>query len=588
MNTPKLRLNAGFEGEEGVMAALELSPPQTRAQDEAFVRQCSLNGLRPQLPLCWPTPADAPPSPKKRYRSHYVYLGFDDLDDPATWKELSAFDLVLRLVDFSPLRPMLAQLLGWISARGWCPFDPISLFLLIGWQLVNNWTRAQTLRHLRQRRYADYAQRFGFEGGVFPTEGGVRYFLTTIGRNSETHDDTVTVELDDDQWIEIGVQYLNRLIAATVTLMRQAHLVTDEAWTKALLCPDGMIHDAASNMRCTAVQDSCYQPIPDKQPRPCPAKEKGNRGCDCDTLRCLQVCQYAPSRDPQARCVYYSGSNQPTDHDPNASATPSSHQEKRGDLRYGYRSLTLQFAEPTRRFSLVLMDDLLSANEREENPSAALLLQLKTFYPDLGLDVVAGDAGLGYYAFLHAAYQLGAKRAVDLRFHSTDKDKSQWTTRGYDDKGRPVCFFGYRFTANGFDATCHRHKWFCGQACLRGVMPVVQLPDTLYPPDECPYQHPNHPHGKIVNVRETFKDGSIRLARDIPVGTPTWKRFYRRARNASEDRNSDLECWGLKRLPVYGKPRGRALIALADVWLNLTTLARLVHEATAAARTTSG
>ena len=113
------------------MAALELSPPQTRAQDEAFVRQCSLSGLRPQLPLRWPTPADAPPSPKKQYRSHYVYLGFDDLDDPATWKELSAFDLVLRLVDFSGLRPMLAQLLGWISARGWCPFDPISLFLLI-------------------------------------------------------------------------------------------------------------------------------------------------------------------------------------------------------------------------------------------------------------------------------------------------------------------------------------------------------------------------------------------------------------------------------------------------------------------------
>jgi hypothetical protein len=68
--------------------------------------------------------------------------------------------------------------------------------------------------------------------------------------------------------------------------------------------------------------------------------------------------------------------------------------------------------------------------------------------------------------------------------------------------------------------------------------------------------------------------------RDIPVGTPTWKRFYHRARNASEDRNSDLQRWGLKRLPVFGQPRGRALVALADVWINLTTLARLVREAT--------
>ena len=80
----------------------------------------------------------------------------------------------------------------------------------------------------------------------------------------------------------------------------------------------------------------------------------------------------------------------------------------------------------------------------------------------------------------------------------------------------------------------------------------------------------------------------MRLVRDVPVGTPAWKRLYHRARNASEDRNSDLESWDLKRLLVYGTPRGRASIALADAWLNLTTLARLVREATTAARTQSG
>lgn len=90
------------------------------------------------------------------------------------------------------------------------------------------------------------------------------------------------------------------------------------------------------------------------------------------------------------------------------------------------------------------------------------------------------------------------------------------------------------------------------------------------------------PYGKIVNVGERFEDGSMRLVRDVPVGTPAWKRIYHRARNAVEGRNASFEQWGLKRLPVYGPSRGRATIFLADVWLNLTTLARLVREATTA------
>ena len=58
--------------------------------------------------------------------------------------------------------------------------------------------------------------------------------------------------------------------------------------------------------------------------------------------------------------------------------------------------------------------------------------QVSTFYPTLHLDMTAGDAGLGYYAYLHAAYCLGVKRVVDLRAHETDKNKDNWTTRGYD------------------------------------------------------------------------------------------------------------------------------------------------------------
>ncbi|NIO69172.1 MAG: hypothetical protein GTN71_09095, partial [Anaerolineae bacterium] len=115
----------------------ELTPVETRARDAAFVRQCSFSGLQERLPLRWPTLPDTPPSPKRSYRSSYAYLGYADLEEWNNWEHLSDFDLVLRLVDFGGLRPVLAQLLGWTSARGRPPFDPVSMFLLVSWQLVN-------------------------------------------------------------------------------------------------------------------------------------------------------------------------------------------------------------------------------------------------------------------------------------------------------------------------------------------------------------------------------------------------------------------------------------------------------------------
>jgi len=558
------------------MVPTKLSPAETRTLDQAFVEAGSLDGLRSRLPLAWPTPSDLPPSPKRRYRSRYHYQGWADLAEPLDWQHLSDFDLVLRLVDFEGLRPLLASLLGWTSARGRKPFDPVSIFLFLGWQLINQWTRAEALRKLADPRYADYRQRFGFHQDL-PTEGGIRHFLTTLGANSTAADDRISVALEGDRWVEIAVQRLNELLAASVALIRDAGLVSPEAWGRAMVCPDGMIHDAASRMRCPYVQAPCYRPTSADQPRVCPAKEKGKAGCACDTLACVVGCRRAPARDPEARSVYYAGNNQ------SPAVSEFAVQEDKGELRYGYRSLVLQLADPQRRFSLALLDDFLPANAREENPSAAFLLQLDRFYPSLRLDVAAGDAGLGYFSYLHAAHQLGAKRVVDLRADPSDKDKSQWPLRGYNHQGRPVCEFGYPLTANGYDAHRRRHKWFCAQACRKGAIPLVEKSNTIYPPLECPYLTPSRPRGKIVNVAETFPSGSIRLARDVPFGSPTWERLYHRARNASEWRNSQLETWRLKRLPVHGLARGRALIAIADVWCNLTTLGRLVREATTAA-----
>jgi hypothetical protein len=570
------------------MSGAKLSPEQTRAHDALFVSQCSLANLRPSLPLKWPIPADMPASPKKRYRSAYVYPWLPALGDPQqvqAWKELSDFDLLLRLVDFSGLRPVLAYLLGWKSGRGWEPFDPVSFFLLVTWQISNRWTRSQMLKNLADERYADYAAYFGFRRGNYPTEGGVRYFLTTLGRNSEAGSETVTVE-QGETLIQMAVQKLNLLLVQAVGVMRQASVLSSSAWEQALLCPDGQIHDAASNVRCISVTESCYQPCTPESPRPCAAKEKERRGCECNSPACAQICRQATPRDQEARYIVYTGSNQPTD-SPNHSTQADAPDHEQGEARYGYRSLPVRLADPARRFSITLFDDVRPANGHEDVPSAALLLQLKSHYSDLQVDAVAGDAGLGFDTFLHTVYaDLHARRIVDRRRHLTDQDPDQWATRGYDDYGRPVCQYGYALNSYGFDQQRQRHKWCCNQACLQGKAPRIQLSQVTYPPPECPYQADEHPLGRVLNIGERFADASIRLVRDLPFGSPTWKTLYHRARNAVEGRNATFEDWGFKRMPVFGLLRSKALIFLADVLDTLTSLARLVREATLASQVT--
>jgi hypothetical protein len=561
--------------------AAKLTAVARRAQDAQFGAQCSWAALRDHLPLRWPAPATTPLCPKRRFRSQYRYAGCPDLADAQVRQHLAEFDLLLRLVDFTPLRPVLAQLLGWTSGRGWIPFDPLSLFLLIGWQLVNGWTRGATLAHLAEPRYQDYAQAFGFRNGVYPTEGGLRYFLTALGQPRPDLDLRIPLPaVGEAAAAQVALHRINYLLAQAVQLLVTHGFITAAAWQQALLCPDGMIQLAASRLRCTAVTAACYEATSATTPRACAAQLKARRGCACNTSACAQVCRFAPPRDAQARCVWYDGSNHPKDspNQPNTSNKPAP-----GRLYYGYRSLPLQLADPQRRCSIVLVNHFQSAEASEEPPATAELLALAPLYPTLRVAAVAGDAAFGYERPLHIIYAtLHARRVVDLRSHDTDKEPTGWLLRSYDDRGRPLCSFGYPLTANGFDAERQRQKWFCAQACRHGTAPTVSLPHTVYPPPECPYQTANHPHGLIRNVAERFADGSRRLVRDVPFGSEHWKQLYHRARNAVESRNAFFARTGLKRLPVYGEARSRALSGLADVWLNLTTLARLFREATAA------
>ena len=83
----------------------------------------------------------------------------------------------------------------------------------------------------------------------------------------------------------------------------------------------------------------------------------------------------------------------------------------------------------------------------------------------------------------------------------------------------------------------------------------------------------------MVNVGRTLPDGSVRLAREVPYGSPAWKQRYGR-RNLSESRNGSLEHLGLKRMPSFGLTHARKENAIADFLSNLHTLGRLVQEAT--------
>jgi len=127
-----------------------------------------LSRFASQLALALATAPHIPDSPNGA-TARTTALWVVTISTTAHWECLSWWDLVVRLVDFTPLRAWLAWRLGWTSARGQVPFDrsPCSCSSVA---MVHGWSRAQALRNLRDPRYADVAQRMGFQPGLWPTE----------------------------------------------------------------------------------------------------------------------------------------------------------------------------------------------------------------------------------------------------------------------------------------------------------------------------------------------------------------------------------------------------------------------------------
>lgn len=539
--------------------AAELTASQQRSTDPHFVASLSFSSLVNKLPFSFPIPANTPPSPKRYYRSQYTYLGCEDLLDLAVWLILSPFDLALRLIDFSPLEPLLAQILYQPSAKGHHPFHPVSMFLLHSWRILNKWNRLEVLRNLAKPEYDDYRRRFGFAKGVYPTEGGLRHFEKMLGS-----------------------AWGNDLIAQTVELADAVGCISEEAKQHGILGLDGMIHDAASRMRCSSVDDACYEPVP----RRCRAKEeKGRKGCDCTEVACAEVCKHATPRDPKARFIVYEGHNRTDSPNTPVQSSPDKDKTPQGYPRYGYRTVCGRLIDRIYRSSLVLGKGLLSANAAEDKEATEQMKQDVGRYAWVHWEFVVTDAGEGREPFLSTAYELRLRRVVGLRADKSDAKKEEWSIRGYDDKGTPVCPFGYRLSSNGWDSERWRRKWCCRHACERETeRPGTSAGEAHRLPPDCPYRFDGHKHGLVRDVGRSFPDGSTRLVRDFPYGSPFAKKLYAQARNAAEERNSEFEALGLKRMPVYGWERVQAVATVVDMWINLKTIMRLIREATLTAK----
>jgi hypothetical protein len=518
---------------------------EKRAQNLKALAPFGLDHLKQKLPLVFPRDPDLPPSPKPRYRSAYRYPGFDDLDRQAL-ADFSPFEIAVRLFDYSHLEPLLAAHIYVASAKGQVPFHPVSMYLLSLYRRERNLSRHETLRILRHPEDGLTLRRCtGFEDD-FPSESGLRYFEGQL--TPALQQEINTLQLD--------VFYQAGLLP-----------VKPDVEDEATLSFDGMLHAARSHMRCSSVKASCYTLVP----RPCPAREKGKQGCDCDDEACAVRCRHATPRDPQARFIVYTGNNKRARTSPNTPVQTQGRRSRISRMVYGYYSYAGQLLDDALATYWILPAAFGSATCGDPALFPGNLAYLLTRFSWLKIGEVLADAGACEQTCLDAIWNAGALRMVDVCAHESDDDPDIRLARGYDENGHPLCPFGYVLHSNGYDHQRRRAKWRCLKRCQHD-------PERPVPP--CDYLKSEYKHGYTTTVGRTHADGSVRLAREIPYGSPAWKERYGR-RNSAESRNSILERLGLKRMPVHGLASCHVTVLQGDFVANQCTLVRLIREATA-------
>jgi len=552
-------------------ATRNLPAAERRLLVEQFVDTFQWQALRPLLPFRLSVPPDVPSWQVRRCRSHYRWLPADDLQSLDDLEGLDDFDLVLRLFDFSPWRPILAQRFS--SQLGPPAFDPVSLGL--AWLLARwrdwGWPRLVTELHSPERGLG-YCRRLGFDPLDLPGESTFR----------------VALAHSDEAWILQCADSLALGLMAYGLMPTASTFPGDPSQRGVSIATDCQLVAARSAMRCRHQNARCFL-LPAE--RSCAAREKGKQGCACDTDACADHCRFVAARDAQATYVYYEGSNQPASspHAPAADSPQGKGQQRgRGKHHFGYKSKGFNIVDDRLFTYWPLAGPFVSANRNDHLQTIPGFQELQRRFPDLVIGEVIGDAGEGYddvLRFVHSDLQ--ALRTIVPRRHTDDEDPLTCLQRGYDAQGTPLCLHGYRLAFNGHDYQRGDSKWVCRQRCLHRS-PDITLdpalssgPQPLHDPAACPHRDPEHPLGCVVVVNLSLPDGDIRLARDLRIGSRIWDLRLGR-QSYSESRNAGQARRGVKRSPWFGQANSAKASFLADTLACALNVARFVREATLA------
>jgi hypothetical protein len=484
---------------------------------------------------------------------------------------LDDFDLVLRLFDFSPWRPILAQ--RFRSHMGPPPFDPLSIGLGILLARWKRWSWPTLITELRsQERGGGYCRRLGFDADDLPSESTFRMALTHT----------------DETWVLQCADSLALGLMAYGLIPTRSTFPGDPSHRGVSMALDSQLMTARSRMRCRYQNANCFLP---PAARFCAAHEDGkeesalswSKGCACDTDACAAHCRLTTPRDPEAAYVFYTASNQPGATQEKGEGDNSS-QARRGKHHFGYKSKAFNVVDDRLFTYWPLSGPFVPANRNDHLQTISGFESLRRRFPGLNIGEVLADAGEGYDDVLHFVHHdLKALRTIQIRRHSTDADPLTCLKRGYDKDGVPLCLHGYRLAFNGHDYRRGDSKWVCRQRCICHPTPDV-VPDALVAEKRaaasaCPYRDTHHPLGYTATIGLTLPDDSLRLARDLKVDSPTWKLRIGRLSYA-ESRNANQARRDIKRSPWFGRANSAKASILGDILSCALNVARFVREAT--------
>ena len=548
-------------------ASRGVEAPERRLLTEHFVSTFAWSAIRPQLPLRLVVPADVQPWRPRHCRSYYRWLPPEETLTAKDLRGLDDFDLLLRLFDFSAWRLILAQ--RFCSHMGPPPFDPVSIglgVLLAQWKRWK-WPTLCTQLHSDERGRG-YCRRLGFDPDDLPCEST---FRMAIGKTEES-------------WVLQCADSLVLSLMAYGLIPTHSTFPGDPHERGVSIATDCQLIAARSHMRCRYQNANCFLA---RDQRICAAREAGKDGCACDTEACAERCRYVTPRDPDATYVYYAGTNQPIRAQEEAQSSGLS-LSRRGKHHFGYKDKTFNVVDDRLFTFWPLSGPFTTAKLNDHLLTIPGFEDLCRRFPALKIAEMIGDAGEGFDVILLFVYHtLHALRTVKIRHHACDKNALSCLKRGYDQKGNPLCPHGYRLSFNGHDYGRQDSKWLCRQRCIAHPTPDLVPDDGI---DEqrtaaltCPYRDPDHPLGHSVVVNATLpKDNDVRLARDLKVGSPTWKLRIGRLSYA-ESRNANQTRRDLKRSPWFGKANSAKAQYLGDILSCALNVVRFVREATLAA-----